>query len=81
MAPLRLRLYTHMRRTRDRPAGSCERSINVQLPLALWFAISARSTAVQPGASSAMACFRVRGSAETDEVASAHPWPRTPSEQ
>eukprot|EP00965_Chrysotila_dentata_P081188 2680014-Pleurochrysis_carterae.AAC.1 len=30
-APLRLRLYTQMRRTIDRPAGTCERSISVQL--------------------------------------------------
>eukprot|EP00965_Chrysotila_dentata_P138990 4596374-Pleurochrysis_carterae.AAC.1 len=79
MAPLRFRLYTQIRRTRKRPAGSCGRSINVQLPLALWLAISARSAAVQPAASSASACFRVRGSGETDDAAKAHPWPRRPS--
>eukprot|EP00965_Chrysotila_dentata_P201488 6180599-Pleurochrysis_carterae.AAC.2 len=79
MAPLRIRLYTQIRRTRERPAGSCERSINVKLPLALWLKVSARSAAVQPAAPSASACFRVRGSGETDDAAKAHPWPRMPS--
>eukprot|EP00965_Chrysotila_dentata_P255487 6212241-Pleurochrysis_carterae.AAC.1 len=79
-APLLLRLYTHMRRTSERPWGSSERSMSVQLPFALWFLISARSAADQPSASSASACLRVRGSADTDEAASAQPWPRTPSD-
>eukprot|EP00965_Chrysotila_dentata_P157415 5200573-Pleurochrysis_carterae.AAC.1 len=69
-----------MRRTSERPAGSCDRSNNVQLPFALWFAISARSAAAQPVASSAMACLRVRGSVEADETAKAQPCPRTPSD-
>eukprot|EP00965_Chrysotila_dentata_P036950 1229268-Pleurochrysis_carterae.AAC.3 len=51
-----------------------------QLPLAVWLAISARSAADQPAASSAIACLRVRGSEDTDEAASAHPCPRMPSE-
>eukprot|EP00965_Chrysotila_dentata_P063612 2107686-Pleurochrysis_carterae.AAC.1 len=69
-----------MSRTSDLPWGSWERSMRVQLPLAAWLAISARSAADQPAASSAMACLRVRGSEDTDEAAGAHPCPRTPSE-
>eukprot|EP00965_Chrysotila_dentata_P096731 3197031-Pleurochrysis_carterae.AAC.1 len=57
----------------DRPVGTCERSISVQLPLLAWFAISARSASPHPILSSAMACFRVRGSAVVAEVAKAQP--------
>eukprot|EP00965_Chrysotila_dentata_P071839 2373168-Pleurochrysis_carterae.AAC.1 len=32
-APLRLRLYTQIRRTMDLPSGTSERSMSVQLPL------------------------------------------------
>eukprot|EP00965_Chrysotila_dentata_P256960 6212733-Pleurochrysis_carterae.AAC.3 len=73
MAPLRLRLYTQMRRTSERPAGSCDRSMSDQLPLDLWLASSTRSAAVHPAASSAIACFLVRGSVDTEEAAKAHP--------
>eukprot|EP00965_Chrysotila_dentata_P058087 1925725-Pleurochrysis_carterae.AAC.1 len=52
-----------MRRTMPRPGGTSERSIMVQLPLALWLEISARSAAVHPSLSSASACLRVFGSA------------------
>eukprot|EP00965_Chrysotila_dentata_P188405 6172717-Pleurochrysis_carterae.AAC.1 len=45
----------------------------VQLPLVLWLAISARSAALQPKRSSAMACLRVRGSSETLLIAKAQP--------
>eukprot|EP00965_Chrysotila_dentata_P165665 5469889-Pleurochrysis_carterae.AAC.3 len=69
-----------MRRTSERPWGSSERSMSVQLPFELWFSISARSAADQPSASSANACLRVRGSVETAEAANAQPWPRTPSD-
>eukprot|EP00965_Chrysotila_dentata_P210159 6185738-Pleurochrysis_carterae.AAC.2 len=69
-----------MSRTSDRSRGSCERSMSVQLPLAVWLAISARSAADHPAASSAMACLRVRGSVDTEEATSAHSCPRTPSE-
>eukprot|EP00965_Chrysotila_dentata_P086068 2840098-Pleurochrysis_carterae.AAC.1 len=62
-----------MRRTSERPWGSSDRSISVQLPFALWFSISARSAAVHPSASSASACLRVRGSVETAEAARAQP--------
>eukprot|EP00965_Chrysotila_dentata_P124436 4112851-Pleurochrysis_carterae.AAC.1 len=55
-----------MRRTMLRPAGTSERSITVQLPLALWLAISARLAAVHPSLSSASACLRVFGSAAGD---------------
>eukprot|EP00965_Chrysotila_dentata_P027992 930577-Pleurochrysis_carterae.AAC.5 len=51
-----------MRRTSARPDGTSERSIIVQLPFALWFAISARSAAVHPSRSSVNACLRVFGS-------------------
>eukprot|EP00965_Chrysotila_dentata_P142673 4715802-Pleurochrysis_carterae.AAC.1 len=50
-----------MRRTSARPRGTSERSMYVQLPFAAWLAISARSAALQPTWSSAIACFRVRG--------------------
>eukprot|EP00965_Chrysotila_dentata_P255675 6212306-Pleurochrysis_carterae.AAC.2 len=60
--PLRLRLYTHMRRTSERPDGTDERSITSQLPLLVWLAISARSAAVHPSRSSRSACLRVLGS-------------------
>eukprot|EP00965_Chrysotila_dentata_P194277 6176276-Pleurochrysis_carterae.AAC.2 len=53
-----------MRRTRDLPAGTSERSIIDQLPFALWLAISARSAAVHPSLSSASACFWDFGSEE-----------------
>eukprot|EP00965_Chrysotila_dentata_P120200 3975053-Pleurochrysis_carterae.AAC.4 len=69
-----------MRRTSERPWGRSERSMRIQLPLELWFLISARSAADQPSASSAIACLRVRGSVETVDAASAQPWPRTPSD-
>eukprot|EP00965_Chrysotila_dentata_P066807 2211630-Pleurochrysis_carterae.AAC.1 len=46
--PLRLRLYTHMRRASARPAGTDVRSMTFQQPLLVWFAISARSAAVHP---------------------------------
>eukprot|EP00965_Chrysotila_dentata_P075276 2486280-Pleurochrysis_carterae.AAC.2 len=72
-APLRLRLYTQIRRTMDRPAETCERSISVQLLLLAWFAILARSASPHPILSSAMACFRVRGSVVAAEAAKAHP--------
>eukprot|EP00965_Chrysotila_dentata_P235545 6200819-Pleurochrysis_carterae.AAC.1 len=39
----------------------------VQLPLALWLEILARSAAVQPSLSSASACLRVFGSVVGDE--------------
>eukprot|EP00965_Chrysotila_dentata_P262881 6214696-Pleurochrysis_carterae.AAC.1 len=71
--PLRLRLYTQIRRTMDRSSGTSERSISVQLPLLAWLAISARSAAPHPTLSSAMACFRVRGSGDAAEAATAHP--------
>eukprot|EP00965_Chrysotila_dentata_P094101 3110335-Pleurochrysis_carterae.AAC.1 len=32
-APLRFRLYTQMSRTMNRPSGTCDRSMSVQLPL------------------------------------------------
>eukprot|EP00965_Chrysotila_dentata_P140161 4633485-Pleurochrysis_carterae.AAC.1 len=54
--------------------------MSVQLPLAVWLSISARSAADQPAASSVMACLLVRGSEDIDEAASANPCPRTPSE-
>eukprot|EP00965_Chrysotila_dentata_P178493 5894774-Pleurochrysis_carterae.AAC.2 len=54
--------------------------MSVQLLLAAWLAISARSVADHPAASSAMACLRVRGSADTEDAASAQPCPRTPSD-
>eukprot|EP00965_Chrysotila_dentata_P173140 5713635-Pleurochrysis_carterae.AAC.1 len=57
----------------DRPAGTCERSISVQQPLSAWFAISARSASPHPILSSAMACFRVRGSVVVVEAAKAQP--------
>eukprot|EP00965_Chrysotila_dentata_P109984 3633918-Pleurochrysis_carterae.AAC.2 len=57
----------------DLSSGTSERSINVQLPLVAWLAISARSAAPHPTLSSAMACFRVRGSVEAAEAAKAHP--------
>eukprot|EP00965_Chrysotila_dentata_P105920 3498316-Pleurochrysis_carterae.AAC.2 len=66
-----------MRRTSERPGGSLERSMTVQLLLLAWFSISARSAADQPASSSAMACFRVFGSVETADAARAQPWPRT----
>eukprot|EP00965_Chrysotila_dentata_P202795 6181322-Pleurochrysis_carterae.AAC.1 len=47
-----------------------------QLPLASWFAISARSAAIQPERSSRNACFRVLGSLLTAERAKAQPEPR-----
>eukprot|EP00965_Chrysotila_dentata_P079550 2623208-Pleurochrysis_carterae.AAC.1 len=47
-----------------------------QLPLASWFAISARSAAIQPQRSSRSACFRVLGSVLTAERAKAQPEPR-----
>eukprot|EP00965_Chrysotila_dentata_P125089 4134689-Pleurochrysis_carterae.AAC.1 len=53
-----------MRRTMLRPGGTSERSIMVQLPLALWFEISARLAAIHPSLLSASACFRVLGSAD-----------------
>eukprot|EP00965_Chrysotila_dentata_P200487 6180005-Pleurochrysis_carterae.AAC.3 len=53
-----------MSRTRERPGGTSDRSIIVQLPLARWFAISARSAAIQSWGSSANACLRVFGSAD-----------------
>eukprot|EP00965_Chrysotila_dentata_P044025 1463297-Pleurochrysis_carterae.AAC.1 len=69
-----------MSRTSDRPGGSSDLSMRVQLPLGLWLSISARSVADQPAASSAMACLRVRGSVDTADAANAQPWPRTPSD-
>eukprot|EP00965_Chrysotila_dentata_P115281 3810727-Pleurochrysis_carterae.AAC.1 len=65
-----------MRRTSDRPAGTCERSIVVQLPFDAWLAISARSAVPHPTRSSAIACLRVRGSVETLLTAKAQPVPR-----
>eukprot|EP00965_Chrysotila_dentata_P198704 6178966-Pleurochrysis_carterae.AAC.1 len=69
-----------MSRTNDRPGGRSDLSMRVQLPLALWLSISSRSAAVQPAASSAVTCLRVRGSADTEKAANAQPWPRTPSD-
>eukprot|EP00965_Chrysotila_dentata_P166084 5483638-Pleurochrysis_carterae.AAC.2 len=57
----------------DLLSGTSERSINVQLPLLAWLAISARLAAPHPILSSAMACFRVRGSVEAAEAAKAQP--------
>eukprot|EP00965_Chrysotila_dentata_P060060 1992122-Pleurochrysis_carterae.AAC.6 len=48
----------------------------VQLPLAAWLAISARSAPPRPTRSSAMACLRVRGSVETLLIANAQLVPR-----
>eukprot|EP00965_Chrysotila_dentata_P212879 6187302-Pleurochrysis_carterae.AAC.2 len=62
-----------MRRTRERPGGTSERSMYVQLRLEWWFAISARSAAPHPTWSSAIACFRVRGSVEACDTAKAQP--------
>eukprot|EP00965_Chrysotila_dentata_P254974 6212054-Pleurochrysis_carterae.AAC.1 len=56
-----------------RPTGTSERSTYTQLRLAAWLAISARSAALQPTWSSAIACFRVRGSGEACDTAKAHP--------
>eukprot|EP00965_Chrysotila_dentata_P094216 3115135-Pleurochrysis_carterae.AAC.1 len=53
-----------MSRTSERPGGTSERSIIVQLPLARWLAISARSAAVHPWGSSDRACLRVFGSVD-----------------
>eukprot|EP00965_Chrysotila_dentata_P181316 5984716-Pleurochrysis_carterae.AAC.3 len=53
-----------MSRTMDRPLGTSERSIYVQLRLDAWLSLSARSAALQPARSSAMACFRVRASVD-----------------
>eukprot|EP00965_Chrysotila_dentata_P008141 265704-Pleurochrysis_carterae.AAC.1 len=47
-----------------------------QLPLASWFAISARSAAVQPLRSSRSACFRVLGSGDSADSVNAQPDPR-----
>eukprot|EP00965_Chrysotila_dentata_P029214 971538-Pleurochrysis_carterae.AAC.1 len=57
----------------DLSSGTSERSINVQLPLLAWLAILARSAAPHPILSSAIACFRVRGSVDAAEAAKAHP--------
>eukprot|EP00965_Chrysotila_dentata_P117914 3897120-Pleurochrysis_carterae.AAC.1 len=65
-----------MRRTSDLPAGTCERSMVVQLPFDAWLAISARSAVPHPTRSSAIACLRVRGSVETLLTAKAQPVPR-----
>eukprot|EP00965_Chrysotila_dentata_P206914 6183820-Pleurochrysis_carterae.AAC.3 len=48
----------------------------VQLPVFWWLVISARPAAPQPIRSSAIACFRVRGSSETLLIAKAHRVPR-----
>eukprot|EP00965_Chrysotila_dentata_P149571 4939423-Pleurochrysis_carterae.AAC.2 len=70
--PLRLRLYTQMSRTSDRPGGTELRSISSQLPLSTWLAISALSAAVQPARSSRRACLRVEAS-RTQPVLHAEP--------
>eukprot|EP00965_Chrysotila_dentata_P165608 5468385-Pleurochrysis_carterae.AAC.3 len=44
-----------------------------QLPLSAWFAILARSAAVQPSRSSRMACLRVLGSVFVGEASIAQP--------
>eukprot|EP00965_Chrysotila_dentata_P133211 4405484-Pleurochrysis_carterae.AAC.3 len=74
--------FIHPNDPHERTFGrySSDLSMSVQLPLALWLSISARLAAVQPLASSAKACLRVRGSVDTEEAANAQPWPRTPSD-
>eukprot|EP00965_Chrysotila_dentata_P186575 6160260-Pleurochrysis_carterae.AAC.1 len=52
----------------ERPGGTSERSIILQLPLERWLAISARSAAVQPWGSSASASLRVFGSVDSVAV-------------
>eukprot|EP00965_Chrysotila_dentata_P218271 6190495-Pleurochrysis_carterae.AAC.6 len=66
---------TQMSRTMERPSGTCERSVVVQLPLLRWFSISARSAAVQPARSSRSACLRVLRFTE-GHAAKAQPVPR-----
>eukprot|EP00965_Chrysotila_dentata_P170042 5613121-Pleurochrysis_carterae.AAC.1 len=62
-----------MRRTSERPAGTDERSITSQLPLLVWFAISARSPVVHPSRSSRSACLRDLGSVLRAEAKRAEP--------
>eukprot|EP00965_Chrysotila_dentata_P230123 6197588-Pleurochrysis_carterae.AAC.1 len=61
-----------MSRTRERPGGTDERSMSSQLPLDVWFAISARSAAVHPVRSSRRACLRVLGVLHVVQTAAAN---------
>eukprot|EP00965_Chrysotila_dentata_P099220 3281058-Pleurochrysis_carterae.AAC.1 len=76
LVPLRFLLYTQISLTSERPAGTSGPSMVVQLLFCWWLAISARSALPHPTRSSAIACLRVRGSAETWLTAKAHPVPR-----
>eukprot|EP00965_Chrysotila_dentata_P221038 6192156-Pleurochrysis_carterae.AAC.2 len=67
------RRRTQISRTSALPGGTALRSMSSQLPLSVWFAISARSAAVHPVRSSRNACLRVFGSVLEEEARRAQP--------